>query len=421
VSSASPKVGPAVVVEGVSKEFSIPQERMYTLKERAMHPFRRRRLDRLSALDDVSFAVDHGEFFGIVGRNGSGKSTLLKCLAGIYGTDTGAIYINGRMSTFIELGVGFTPDLAARDNVTLNGILLGLSPSEARERFVRVIEFAELEDFVELKLKNYSSGMQVRLAFSVMIQVDADILLIDEVLAVGDAAFQQKCYDQFNRLRDEGRTLLLVTHDMGAVNRFCDRAMLFEKGKVLLIDEPQRVANHYLEINFGHQGAVQSAQSPAREDAQVGSGEGRLVDAWFENEHGVRTGNLPQGLECSFKAAIEFYDDVDDPTFGFALEDDQHHLLFATSTIWAGQKTGQFSSGDRVIFTVTFENPFAPGRYYAIPTIAHRGTVNNFIDRRERMASVVVTGTFITGAQVRLPHDVSVERRRAEATTEASP
>jgi ABC-2 type transport system ATP-binding protein len=319
------------------------------------------------------------------------------------------------------LGVGFTPDLAARDNVTLNGIMLGLSPSEARERFERVIEFAELEDFVELKLKNYSSGMQVRLAFSVMIQVDADILLIDEVLAVGDAAFQQKCYDQFNRLRDEGRTLLLVTHDMGAVNRFCDRAMLFEKGKVLIVDKPNTVANHYLEINFGHEGAVQSAQSAAPQDGHVGSGEARLVDAWFENENGVRTGNLPQGGECSFKAAIEFHEDVEEPTFGFALEDDQHHLLFATSTIWAGQKTDHYRPGDRVIFTVTFENPFAPGRYYAIPTIARRGTVNDFIDRRERMASVVVTGTFSTGAQVRLPHDVSVERQRAEAATEASP
>ncbi|MFL5887428.1 MAG: ABC transporter ATP-binding protein, partial [Thermoleophilaceae bacterium] len=223
---------PAVVVDGVSKTFRVPQERVHTLKERALHPFRRSGHERFEALKDVSFAVEPGEFFGIVGRNGSGKSTLLKCLAGIYRVDQGGIYINGRVSTFIELGVGFNPDLAARDNMTINAIMLGLSPRDARERFDRVIEFAELEEFTDLKLKNYSSGMQVRLAFSVMIQVDADILLIDEVLAVGDASFQQKCFEVFQRMRDEGKTIVFVTHDMGAVQRFCHRAMLIERGDV---------------------------------------------------------------------------------------------------------------------------------------------------------------------------------------------
>src|SRR2546421_11775578 len=196
---------PAVLSDGVSKTFRIPREHVHTLKEKALHPFRRPGHDELRALRDVSFAVQPGEFFGIVGRNGSGKSTLLKCLAGIYAVDRGRIYVNGRVSTFIELGVGFNPDLAARDNIAINAIMLGLSPRDARDRFDRVIEFAELEDFVDLKLKNYSSGMQVRLAFSVMIQVDADILLIDEVLAVGDASFQQKCFDVFHRMKDEGK------------------------------------------------------------------------------------------------------------------------------------------------------------------------------------------------------------------------
>src|SRR3954454_24816145 len=244
---------PAVVVDGVSKTFVIPREQVHTLKERALHPFRRAGHDRFEALKDVSFAVPHGEFFGIVGRNGSGKSTLLKCMAGIYGVDGGAIYVNGRVSTFIELGVGFNPDLAARDNVALNGIMLGLSPRDARERFERVIEFAELEEFTDLKVKNYSSGMQVRLAFSVMIQVDADILLIDEVLAVGDAAFQQKCFEVFHHLRDQGKTIVFVTHDMGAVQRFCHRAMLIERGVVQQIAGPDDVASNYMELNFGRE------------------------------------------------------------------------------------------------------------------------------------------------------------------------
>ncbi len=233
------------------------------------------RHEELHALKDISFAVAPGEFFGIVGRNGSGKSTLLKCLAGIYRADAGQIWCNGRMSTFIELGVGFNPDLAAFDNVALNGIMLGLSPREARARYKRVIEFAELEEFQDLKLKNYSSGMHVRLAFSVAIQVDADILLIDEVLAVGDAAFQQKCFDVFNRMRDEGRTIVFVTHDMGAVTRFCHRAMLLERGEMVSIGDPRDVADRYLEIAFGRDGRLRRRRSVG--SARMGDGAARVT------------------------------------------------------------------------------------------------------------------------------------------------
>src|SRR3984957_11107170 len=164
---------PSLAARDVHKRFKIPEERSHTLKERALHPLRRSRHDELYALKDISFSVAPGEFFGIVGRNGSGKSTLLKCLAGIYRADSGKIWSNGRLSTFIELGVGFNPDLAAYDNVALNGVMLGLSAREATARYERVIEFAELEEFQELKLKNYSSGMHVRLAFAARIQDDA--------------------------------------------------------------------------------------------------------------------------------------------------------------------------------------------------------------------------------------------------------
>ena len=278
-----------MVVDHLSKQFVLPHERVNTLKERALHPFRRAGVDRLRALEDVSFTVPEGEFFGIVGRNGSGKSTLLKCLAGIYRADAGTIHMAGRLSTFIELGVGFNPDLAARDNVMINGIMLGLTPKEALRRFDSIIAFAELEEFVDLKLKNYSSGMQVRLAFSVMIQVDADILLIDEVLAVGDAAFQQKCFDVFRRMKDEGKTILFVTHDMGAVQRFCDRAMLIERGVVELIDEPSRIGNRYLERNFGR-GGTAAAEG---EEERFGDQRAQIEEAWFEQD-GVRTEVLQQ-------------------------------------------------------------------------------------------------------------------------------
>jgi ABC-type polysaccharide/polyol phosphate transport system ATPase subunit len=407
---------PAVVVDGVSKTFRLPREQVHTLKERALHPLRRAGSDQLTALDDVSFAVAPGEFFGIVGRNGSGKSTLLKCLAGIYGTDAGAIYINGRLSTFIELGVGFNPDLAALDNVMINGVMLGLTPREARARFERVIEFAELEEFVDLKLKNYSSGMQVRLAFSVMIEVDAEILLIDEVLAVGDAAFQQKCFDVFYRLRDEGRTILLVTHDMGAVNRFCHRALLLEKGKLVTLDAPGEVAERYLEINFRHAQIEEEELHRGRERAE--GTVAAIVDAWFSDERGQRADALPQGRPCTFSARVEFAGAVADPVLGVVFDDADGHPVFGTSTEWAGHDTGRFGAGDAAVMSVTFEMGFAPGRIYATPVVAERGGGDKLLDRRGRLSSVVVTGTHHSGGLVMLPHDVSLERAPA-ATLDA--
>ena len=256
---------PAVLVDDVSKKFEIPHEQMHTFKERALHPFRRRSVDTMHALHDVSFAVPRGSFYGIVGRNGSGKSTMLKCLAGIYRTDKGRIFVDGRMSTFIELGVGFNPDLAARDNVLLNAAMMGLSTKEAKHRFDSIIDFAELHEFVDLKIKNYSSGMLVRLAFSVMIQVDADILLIDEVLAVGDANFQEKCNEEFRRIKRSPATVLFVTHDMAAVQEFCDEAMLLERGYVASIGDVDQAAAKYMELNFSQdaRAAVISEHEPA--------------------------------------------------------------------------------------------------------------------------------------------------------------
>jgi ABC-type polysaccharide/polyol phosphate transport system ATPase subunit len=394
---------PAIAVDGVSKSFRIPHERMHTLKERALHPFRRAGYDRFDALDDVSFAIERGEFFGIVGRNGSGKSTLLKCMAGIYRADAGAIYVNGRVSTFIELGVGFNPELAARDNVLLNGVMLGLSPREARDRYDRVIDFAELREFEELKLKNYSSGMQVRLAFSVMVQVDADILLIDEVLAVGDVSFQQKCFDVFNRLRDEGKTILFVTHDMAAVRRFCHRAVLLERGKVVQIGKPGEVASSYVDLSFG-----ESSDEPVQEGERSGDGTAELLEAWWEDDRGERQTVLHQGRGCSFHARVRFTREVDNPAIATVFENEHHQPLMATSTEWTeSSTTGHFGAGDEAVFSVGFDMAFAPGRVYASPWVAHGG--HRVMDRRPRLSSVVVVGAHVSGGLVDLPHDVKLE------------
>ena len=396
---------PAVLVEGVSKSFRMPAERAHTLKERALHPLRKSGGEDLGALRDVSFAVQPGEFFGIVGRNGSGKSTLLKCLAGIYRVDQGRISVRGRLSTFIELGVGFNPDLAAADNIVINGIMLGLSPREARRRVDDVIAFAELEEFPDLKLKNYSSGMQVRLAFSVMIQVDADVLLIDEVLAVGDAAFQQKCFDVFNRIRDEGRTVLFVTHDMGAVRRYCHRAMLLERGQMRLIGEPDRVGDHYVELNFGRDHFGGGAPEDASEE-RLGDQAARIVEVWFEDQAGERTEVLRHGEACRLCARVNFNRPAE-PNFAVLIEDEQHRPLFATSSADLERRVGPCVPGDEVVYTLSFEMLFSPGRLYVTPWLVHEGG-SEVIDRQPRAHTVVVTGTRRTGAMVDIPHDIAV-------------
>jgi len=396
---------PPIVVQAVSKTFRVPEERTHTLKERALHPLRRTRHETFKALRDISFDVRPGEFFGIAGRNGSGKSTLLKCLAGIYGVDTGRIWMNGRLSPFIELGVGFNQDLAARDNVVLNGIMMGLSPREARARYDAVIDFAELREFEELKLKNYSSGMHVRLAFSVAIQVDADILLVDEVLAVGDAAFAQKCFDVFNRMRDEGRTIVFVTHDMATLNRFCHRALLLERGSVVHLGEPHEVADRYLEINFGR-----DPQAAEGADGRGGDGEARIVEAWVEDEHGERQASLPQGQQITLRALVHFAVDVEDPVAGVYVLNEDHIAIVVATTAREHERSGRFGAGEEVLFSFSFENVLAPGRYNPLFTLAHRGTGLDLMDRFEGAFSFVVTGPEAMGGLVDVPVDMSVSR-----------
>jgi ABC-type polysaccharide/polyol phosphate transport system ATPase subunit len=399
-------VTPPIVVDAVSKTFRVPEERTHTLKERVLHPLRRSRHQTFPALHDISFEVRRGEFFGIAGRNGSGKSTLLKCLAGIYGVDTGKIWMNGRLSPFIELGVGFNQDLAARDNVVLNGIMMGLSPREARRRVDEVIDFAELREFEELKLKNYSSGMHVRLAFSVAIQVDADILLVDEVLAVGDAAFAQKCFDVFNRMRDEGRTIVFVTHDMATLNRFCHRALLLERGHMVHLGEPHEVADRYLEINFGR---TTEASANADEE-RGGDGEARVVEAWIEDERGERPSSLPQGQRITLKALVHFTVDVEDPVASVYVLNEDHVAIVVATSSRDEERSGNFSAGEEILCSFSFENVLAPGRYNPLFTLAHRGTGMDLIDRVEGAFSFVVTGPEAMGGAVDLPVEVGISR-----------
>ena len=234
-------------VEHVDKVFRLPTEQATGLKQAFINWTRGiKGYKEQQVLQDVSFQVRRGDFFGIVGRNGSGKSTLLKLISGIYYPERGRISYTGKLVPFIELGVGFNPELTGRENVYLNGALLGFTRSEVDAMYDDIVDFAELGEFMDQKLKNYSSGMQVRLAFSVAIKAQGDILILDEVLAVGDEAFQRKCDDYFTEVKkDPNKTVILVTHDMGAVKKYCDRAILIKDGHVVINGDKDDVANRY--------------------------------------------------------------------------------------------------------------------------------------------------------------------------------
>jgi ABC-type polysaccharide/polyol phosphate transport system ATPase subunit len=399
----------AVSVEGAYKTFKIPHQQYHTIKERVLHPFRSRTYDAFHAMNDVSLHVHRGEFFGIVGRNGSGKSTLLKCIAGIYQLDSGTIDVEGRLSPFIELGVGFNPDLAAEDNVIINAVMMGLSRAEARRRFKDIVAFAELEEFVDLKLKNYSSGMAVRLGFAVSTQVDADVLLVDEVLAVGDASFQQKCFEVFQRLKDEGKTILFVTHDMGLVERFCDRAMLLERGKVLSMGEPHEIGLLYNQVNFG--GLV---HTPLEEDVLPSGRPVEIITSRTE-AGGEQVNDVPHGEAFEIVFEARFGERVENPVFGVSLRNDVGQTVFASTTQWSHPETGIFEARETVTVRVQLDAWFGSGRYRISPSVARHGSGANTLDLREDMASFIVHSTRSGGGILDPPHRFDIERARVGA------
>ena len=262
----------AVKVDHVSKFFKLPTEATQSLRTALVNRFKGiKGYKEQHVLKDVSFEVEEGDFFGIVGRNGSGKSTLLKIISQIYVPEKGSVTVNGKLVSFIELGVGFNPELTGRENVYMNGAMLGFTPEEIDGMYDDIVEFAELKEFMNQKLKNYSSGMQVRLAFSVAIKAQGDVLILDEVLAVGDEAFQRKCNDYFMERKKSGKTTILVTHDMGAVKKYCNKAVLIEHGLVKAFGNPENVANQYSFDNTVplHQEVAEDEQEEAPQEEVV--------------------------------------------------------------------------------------------------------------------------------------------------------
>jgi ABC-2 type transport system ATP-binding protein len=374
---------PVVIdVQNVSKTFRIPEQRIDTLKERITHPLSRIGYRELQVLRNISFDVRQGEFFAIAGRNGSGKSTLLKILASIYGQDGGRVRTAGRVAPFIELGVGFNPELTARENCVLNGVLMGLTLREARRRLDSVLDFAELGDFVDLKLKNYSSGMMVRLAFAVMVQADADVMLIDEVLAVGDAAFAQKCMDVFHQRRQAGKTVVLVTHDMTTVQELCDRAMVVHDGDLVFLGDTQQAAMQYYRLNFAPVSSQEGKDAVATINA-------RLIEATLRDPSGQPIDNVEQDMPIVLDAVFEAAREIDNPIFVVQVLNAEGLVVFGFSRTLEER----VAAGQRVRLAGEIENRLVPGRYHIDCWIRRDREHGDMAVQGIRLRDVVVYGT----------------------------
>lgn len=339
----------SISVRGLHKSFKLPHEQHSGLKQMLLNVFNRKKkkgYEVQHVLKGLDFDIEKGDFFGIVGRNGSGKSTLLKLLAGIYTPDKGAVNINGTLIPFIELGVGFNPELTGRENIFLNGALLGYSHKEMLKMFDDIVEFAELEEFMDQKLKNYSSGMQVRLAFSIAIRANADILLLDEVLAVGDEAFQRKCFTYFAELKKNKKTVILVTHNMDSVQQFCNKAMLVDKGHKLEVGNPMEIAKIYRELNSSNETNV------AQEVKKQGSG---YISASVEYE------NL--GNELAFNITLEPGQDLDDPIIVFEIFRDSGEQIIRWVTDEKIEEEVELKKGKTAQLIITFQNIFPTGNF----------------------------------------------------------
>ena len=355
----------AVSIKNVKKSFHLPHDKEDSIKLKILNSFKQNKNkghDVYRALKGIDIEIKKGEFVGILGRNGAGKSTLLKIIAEIYQPTSGSVKVNGRLVPFIELGVGFNPNLTGRDNVFLNGAMLGFSRKEIEKMYDSIVEFAELEEFMDQKLKNYSSGQRVRLAFSMAIRADADILLLDEVLAVGDAAFQKKCYEYFDSLRENKKTIILVSHGMGVIRQYCDKAILIEDGKVAFEGTADQVADEYLKLF--NQSTINSKSQESK-------------DRWGDEAIKIKQIDLKVvddtiKITTILKAAA----DIRDVKFGFRIKDTKGNVLIGANNLNVeGNQKLHFKSGEAKELEFLLPNILGNQRYTLSATVNSKGDV----------------------------------------------
>lgn len=380
----------AITIHNVSKVFRLPHEKQNSIKGMLISLLQggKGSYEEQRVLKDITFEIQEGEFFGIVGRNGSGKSTLLKMLAGIYAPTKGSVKVNGKLTPFIELGVGFNPELTGRENVYLNGALLGFNRKEMNVMYDDIVAFAEIQKFMDQKLKNYSSGMQVRLAFSIAIRAQTDILLIDEVLAVGDTAFQRKCFEHFMKLKKERRTVVLVTHDMGAVERFCDRAAVIDKSELKGVFTPREAAVLYEELN--QEAPVDETSKKAIEEkaaARWGTQKGKIAktNLLVNGQPIKKGGGIPQGSDVTLTVDLKTGPNSPEAVVvGMAFYDE-----FGVNM--AGPNSQDARLTDTGTISYEFKNfAFNPGKYTVTIALFDKDVIEEY-DHIEKAIVFVVT------------------------------
>ena len=352
-------MNPAIEVKDVSKKFLIPHEKRDTLKENVLNVFRKRIFEEFNALEDINLTVRRGEFFGIVGKNGSGKSTLLKIIAGIYQPSKGKIKVTGSIAPFLELGIGFQQDLTARENIRLNATLLGLTGKQIRERFKHIAAFAEIENFLDLKIKNFSSGMRARLAFAIAREADADIYLCDEVLAVGDEAFQQKCLEVFRLWKEQGKTIIMVSHNPGLISEFCTRAVLLEGGKVAAMGAAEDVLARYHRNIVPGADRVQGGLSHNFENSNL-----RLTEVRFGTAAGEEKSSFKTGESIVARIFFDAKKEITDPVFGIAIHGADGTHISGPNTKTSMYPIKKIAAGKGFIECVLPNNYLLCGQYY---------------------------------------------------------
>jgi ABC-2 type transport system ATP-binding protein len=370
----------AIAAQGVGKRFRRWRERPTSLKERVIKW--RVHAEQFWALRDVSVEIPEGQTLGLLGSNGAGKTTLLKVIAGILRPNEGQVITRGRIATLLALGAGFHSELTGRENVYLNASILGLSRAQIEGLFDEIVAFAELEDFMDTQVKFYSSGMYVRLGFAVAVHVDPAILLVDEVLAVGDIAFQRKCIDRVKAFQEEGRTIVFVTHDPALVLRICDRAIMLEHGEVKVAGDPEDVVRDF-------------RLAMAREDLAYGWDKGtreiEIISSEVFGADGSTRDWFAPGDEMVIQLDLKANAVVEDPVVSFAIHDQQNILVFGTNTSWRGLTWPRFEGKHRVQFLLK-SLPFVRGRYYVTLGVHSRDSTRVYHLQEQHYSFAIVRG-----------------------------
>jgi len=385
----------AISIENLHKEFILPEHRITSLKQAFVNLGKKNKKIRQKALDGVNFQIKKGDFFGIIGRNGSGKSTLLKIIAGVYVPTSGGVIIEGGLTPFIELGVGFNPELSGRDNVFLNGALLGFDRKEMQAMYKDIVEFAELDKFMGQKLKNYSSGMQVRLAFSIAIRVKSDILLIDEVLAVGDENFQKKCMEVFEDLKRQGRTIVFVSHSMGYVREFCDHVAVIHNGKLMYVGDTEKGIDLYNKLNFEEENVRAEIENEKNNKVErFGNGKARVKSYKFFNEKDEEMIKFSSGKKFSVELEIEIKDSVKNLAVGIMFRKNPQENLFGINSFYKNQHFEELVKGDVLKVKASGVMPLGPGSYLVSINISDAKSESNYteLDNLNNFLRINVSG-----------------------------